>query len=492
MSHNAANEIAGVARNHGNRLNRPGPPNAGYDASGNMTTIPQPSVLTADYAATYDAWNRVLAEIAEVEAGMTTVAVYHYDGLRRRIRADDPVNDVYRHYFHDASWRSLETRVTDTPATDPATLQPQWQYVWSVEYIDALASRDVNTDADDLCDDGRTYYLHDANMNVTTVIDDAGDAIERYRYDPYGVATILDGSTGGQTDWATDADQLSDVDNEIRFGGYVFDPVIDLYHVRNRAYAPRLGWVQRDPLGYVDGYSLYYLLGNSPMRYSDPSGLAGLSAGGCSDSAKAFYYANIYDPFYKGQLKYCLSLDTYWEDLVDGMYYAFDSIGDSIVDAIDVKVGFQDKFKQTWKCCAGGKIHDATATGKEYFLGFNAKVEIKTEYNLWGSGSGDLPPCPDAGPYFDILVGPPVLIGGALDVKAGISNPPKGFPTMIGQAKINAPSDIAFAAEFLLGSIDKDQFALNIVNAVELGVSWNYGVIRKYNVKLKNTLECCP
>ena len=80
------------------------------------------------------------------------------------------------------------------------------------------------TDADDLCDDHRLYYLNDANMNVTALVNTSGTVVERYVYDPYGQVTVLDSTTGGQTDWAADADGDFDVDNEILYCGYRYDP----------------------------------------------------------------------------------------------------------------------------------------------------------------------------------------------------------------------------------------------------------------------------
>ncbi|MBM4095058.1 MAG: hypothetical protein FJ276_37465 [Planctomycetes bacterium] len=76
--------------------------------------------------------------------------------------------------------------------TEPESLRPQYQYVWSQRYIDAPVLRDKNTDTDGLCDDERLYCLGDANFNITALIDTSGDALERYVYTPYGVPTIYD------------------------------------------------------------------------------------------------------------------------------------------------------------------------------------------------------------------------------------------------------------------------------------------------------------
>ena len=62
--------------------------------------------------------------------------------------------------------------------------------MWSPRYIDAAILRDDNADTDGQCDDARLYFLTDANMNVTTLVDPAGDALERYTYTPYGAVTF--------------------------------------------------------------------------------------------------------------------------------------------------------------------------------------------------------------------------------------------------------------------------------------------------------------
>ena len=126
--------------------------------------------------------------------------------------------------------------------------------------------RDANTDADDQ----RLYDLTDANMNVTTLVDSAGDAVERYVYDAYGVVTIYDAT------WSS-ARSASSVDNPILFAGYYRDPETRLYHVRHRFYSAELGtWLSCDPLGYVDGMNLYEYVASGPAVRLDPSGTDGL------------------------------------------------------------------------------------------------------------------------------------------------------------------------------------------------------------------------
>lgn len=145
--------------------------------------------------------------------------------------------------------------------------------------------RDKNTDTDNLCDDQRLYYQTDVNYNVTALIEglsgdaDLGEAVERYKYDAYGCVTVLEGEAdadGAVTEWDDDDDSPndSDWDNSVLFAGYQRDGKTRLYSVRYRIYNPSLGrWMQRDPLGYIDGSNLYEYVGGNPVTSLDAYGL---------------------------------------------------------------------------------------------------------------------------------------------------------------------------------------------------------------------------
>jgi len=63
------------------------------------------------------------------------------------------------------------------------------------------------------------------------------------------------------------------------YAGYAFDPVLGLagasvYHVRNRVYDAQNGrWAKRDPLGYVDGPSMYEYCAGMALEMVDAEGL---------------------------------------------------------------------------------------------------------------------------------------------------------------------------------------------------------------------------
>jgi RHS repeat-associated protein len=145
--------------------------------------------------------------------------------------------------------------------------QTKAQYVWSPVYVDTLVLRDCDTNGDGALDE-RLYVVQDANYNVTALLDNSGNVVERYVYDPFGAATVLDAnwverSSGSQFAWLY-----------LHQGGR-FDTASGLYHFRNRDYSPTLGrWTSLDPLRYDAGdVNLYRALGNKPLNRTDPFGL---------------------------------------------------------------------------------------------------------------------------------------------------------------------------------------------------------------------------
>ena len=250
---NAANEITDLTETVGDQWTTPA-----HDRSGNMTTMPQPDTPTSAYTCSYDAWNR----LATVKDGATTIGQYSYDGLNRRIRKYVPGGtDSYQHLYYNAAWQLLETRESPTFLV-PATAQ--YQYVWSLRYLDAPVLRDDLVPTPDV----RLYYTGDANFNVTALFEFIEDltAVERYVYDPYGNLTIYN------DDW-TATRSTSDFDNSTLFTGQWRDAETALSNYRRRYYHALVGlFITADPIGYQDGLNLSAYVSSNPIRYSDPGG----------------------------------------------------------------------------------------------------------------------------------------------------------------------------------------------------------------------------
>ncbi|MCB1946629.1 MAG: RHS repeat-associated core domain-containing protein, partial [Thauera sp.] len=60
-----------------------------------------------------------------------------------------------------------------------------------------------------------------------------------------------------------------------RYTGQQYLGGLNLYYYKARFYSPALGrFLQTDPIGTADDLNLYAYVGNNPVNFSDPSGLA--------------------------------------------------------------------------------------------------------------------------------------------------------------------------------------------------------------------------
>jgi RHS repeat-associated protein len=210
-----------------------------YDANGNLITDQHGKTLV------WDAWDR----LAAYKDGTTTLASYQHDALNRRIAVDDGST---RDLYYSAEWQVLEERVAD---------EAQVQYVWSPIYVDALVLRDSGSGLEE-----RLYVQQDANFNVTALLDDTGEVVERLVYAPYAQVTFLDAQ------WQTQSSSASDW-IYLHQGGRR-DETTGRYHFRYRDYDAAMGrWLQNDPIGFAGrDINLYRYLGNNPTNALDPQG----------------------------------------------------------------------------------------------------------------------------------------------------------------------------------------------------------------------------
>jgi RHS repeat-associated protein len=216
-----------------------------YDANGNMTGDETGKLFV------YDAWNRL---VAVKNSGGTVLKTYGYDSLKHRVT--ETVSGTTTDLYYSAGWQVLEERVAGVTRVSN---------VWSPAYVDAMIARDRDTDANGTLDE-RLYVTHDANFNVTGLVNTSGAVVERYVYDTYGAATVLNGNwtvLGGSVyAW-----------QYLHQGGRV-DGVSGLVHFRNRDYSVTLGrWATMDPIRYTAGdVDLYRALANNPIKHIDPTG----------------------------------------------------------------------------------------------------------------------------------------------------------------------------------------------------------------------------
>ncbi len=240
-THNRQNEVTGV-----------GASSLTFDANGNMTTDETGRQFV------YDAWNRL---VVVKDSGGATLKTFGYDGQGWRVT--ETVGTTTRDLYYSAGWQVAEETVTTG-----STTKLNARYVWGGGYVDDLVYRQRDTDNDGVLDE-RLWATHDANFNITALVNDLGTVVERYAYDAYGVRTVLDAS------WNVLSGSAFGFVHG--FQGLRFDEVAGLSDSRNRWYSPTLGrFVTNDPIRYEAGdVNLYRFVGNSPGMGVDPFGLAG-------------------------------------------------------------------------------------------------------------------------------------------------------------------------------------------------------------------------
>jgi len=113
--------------------------------------------------------------------------------------------------------------------------------------------------------DDRYFYLHDRLGSVRQLIDNSGDVVKLYTYDPFG-------------EMLESAEQDQNMKNPFKFTGQYFDDeIIDEYYLRARQYNPHIGrFTSRDPAcgKFKEPMTLHkylYCL-NNPINNTDPTG----------------------------------------------------------------------------------------------------------------------------------------------------------------------------------------------------------------------------
>ena len=180
-----------------------------------------------------------------------------YDSQNRRVyrKADEDQSgsqEIELYYVLDGN-RVIEERVY----SDEDLKRDYWYGVYIDEPV--FGRCDINDDDDFSDTDEQFYYLHNTQYSVHAILDTSGSIIEVYKnYQPYGAVDIYTGD-GGDSDWWDEDETTGSLSsNYYLFTGRRYDPEADLMFYRNRMYSTSRGrFLQRDPIGYVDGMNLY-------------------------------------------------------------------------------------------------------------------------------------------------------------------------------------------------------------------------------------------
>ncbi len=201
-----------------------------YDLNGNLT-----NVTAATYTNSYewDAADRLVAI-----NGPTNRSEFTYDGYGRRVKILEKQNGVpvSTNYFLWCATKLCEQR-NSTGGTVTKRFFGQGEQISGVSY----------------------FFTRDHLGSIREMTDSGGAIRARYDYDPYGRKTKISG----------------DLEADFGFTGHYFHAPSGLHLALYRVYdASAARWLSRDPIGERRGINLYDYVGNYPIHYVDPLGLA--------------------------------------------------------------------------------------------------------------------------------------------------------------------------------------------------------------------------
>lgn len=195
-------------------------------------------------------------------AGDTGIAQFAYDALGRRIETRNSQSNTASRYYYDDQRVVLRTSVNSSGVESDSR-----SFVFG-NYIDEVL----------IMKNGATtyYYAHDHLYSPAALFSSSGAVLERYEYDAYGERTMYTAA------WVVKTASI--YGNFYAFTGRELDVLdngnLNIMYYRARYYDPETGrFMQRDPLGDIDGQNLYEYVSENPVSYSDPLGLFLLDPG---------------------------------------------------------------------------------------------------------------------------------------------------------------------------------------------------------------------
>ncbi|WHS61084.1 RHS repeat-associated core domain-containing protein [Pseudomonas sp. G2-4] len=221
-----------------------------FDANGN------PQILHPGRALEWNARNQLTCvTLVQRADGRHDLERYGYDSAGKRVRkVQVTYASAVTHTREVRYLPGLEIHTRQNERLEVITLQAGR---CSIRYLHWTEGRPAGIAANQL-----RYSLDDHLGSSSLELDDEGWLISQESYLPYG-----------GTAWAASRSAVEADYRTIRYSGKERD-ASGLYYYGHRYYAPWLQrWISPDPAGAVDGLNLYCMVGNNPLRFTDPSGL---------------------------------------------------------------------------------------------------------------------------------------------------------------------------------------------------------------------------
>ncbi len=180
--------------------------------------------------------------------------------------------------FYAQNWRADVVAITKSDG-QPTEFIRYTSYGTAQAFAAADVNRDGTVNSTDASDWDNLYSESPSGAAIPVDFDFDGSSFNPDDLDAF-TAAYTEASGWSNGGLGAGGGKLSRIGNRKGYAGYEYDSAIVSYHVRHRVYVPEIGrWTKRDPLGYVDGMSVYEYVNTRSIMLSDPSGLA--SSGYC-------------------------------------------------------------------------------------------------------------------------------------------------------------------------------------------------------------------
>ncbi len=222
-----------------------------FDADGNMTQSPTISLGGAASVLVYNGENRLTAIEPQAPADGDEKYEYVYDYQGRRVEKikyqyqTDTWDEIEDTIYVYEGWNLIEEIKDD--GTDVKTKNHIWgldlsQTTQGAGGVGGLLASVDESDAG--------YFMYDGNGNVGQLVNNIGELVANYEYDPFGNLIVGEG--------------VAAQDNLFRFSTKYYDVESGGYYYGFRYYLSGLGrWNRKDPAEEWGGLNLYRFVGNN-------------------------------------------------------------------------------------------------------------------------------------------------------------------------------------------------------------------------------------
>ena len=230
------------------RVGPNGTVNFAYDADGNLSNEVAPDGSGKSYF--FDGQNQLVAvEVKSAGGVLSHRSEFNYDGFGRLVKSTEFTRSGTSWLKQSETGRVFDG--LDTVQERGENNQVMAQLTRDGN-IGGILSRKVGANT--------SFFGYDGNGNVTLLSDAQGNGVGHYRYDGFGNALEVTGSSAQE--------------NDHRFSTKELHAPSGLYYYGFRFYSPSLGsWINRDPIREAGGVNLYQMVGSNPTNLIDFHGL---------------------------------------------------------------------------------------------------------------------------------------------------------------------------------------------------------------------------